>query len=113
MKHARLRGKRPAFKVLLESAESQAALMILAPGESTGEPENEHPPCEQWLYVVSGTGRVLSAGKRQSVSAGSLVLIEKREVHQVKATGGEPLVTLNLYVPPAYTPGGEPKKSSK
>ena len=40
MKHVKLRGKRPTFKVLLESASAQAATMILAPGESTGEPDN-------------------------------------------------------------------------
>jgi mannose-6-phosphate isomerase-like protein (cupin superfamily) len=113
MKHVKLRGKRPAFKVLLESASAQAATMILAPGESTGEPDNEHPKCEQWLYVVSGRGTVLAGGKRKPIEAGSLVLIEKREVHQVTATGDQPLVTFNVYVPPAYTPGSEPKRSAR
>jgi mannose-6-phosphate isomerase-like protein (cupin superfamily) len=113
MKQVKLRGKRPAFKVALESASAQAAMMIMAPGESTGEPDNEHPKCEQWLYVVSGRGTALAGGKRKAIEAGSLVLIEKREVHQVTAAGTEPLVTLNLYVPPAYTKAGEPKRSAE
>ena len=110
MKHIKLSGKRPAFKVVAETPSAQAALMVLKPGESTGEPDNEHPQCEQWLYVVSGEGKVLSGGKRKSMAAGDLVVIEKREVHQITAAGKHPLVTLNIYVPPAYTKSGEPKK---
>lgn len=113
MKNAKVPGTRPAFKVLLESASAQGALMVLEPSESTGEPDSEHPKCEQWMYVVSGEGSVLAGGKRKGISPGSLVLIEKREIHQVTATGKEPLVMLNLYVPPAYTAGGEPKKQAK
>jgi len=30
----------------------------------------------------------------------------KRDEHEVMATGREPLRTLNVYVPPAYTKGG-------
>jgi mannose-6-phosphate isomerase-like protein (cupin superfamily) len=56
---------------------------------------------------------VLAGRKRHSIKAGSLVIIEKREIHQVTATGKEPLVTLNLYVPPAYSKSGEPKKSAE
>jgi mannose-6-phosphate isomerase-like protein (cupin superfamily) len=49
-------------------------------------------------------------GKRRktAIGPGSLVLIEKRERHQVTASGSTPLVSLNLYVPPAYGADGEP-----
>jgi mannose-6-phosphate isomerase-like protein (cupin superfamily) len=113
MKHVVLTAKRASFKVLMETPSAQAALMSLKPGESTGDPDNEHPRCEQWLYVISGQGKVLAGRQRHSIKAGSLVVIEKREIHQVTATGEEPLVTLNLYVPSAYTKSGEPKKSAE
>ena len=113
MKHVKLAKNRSSFKVLMESPSAQAARMVLKPGESMGEPDSEHPKCEQWLYVVSGQGRVLAGRKRHSITTGSLVVIEKREVHQVTATGEEPLVTLNIYVPPAYTKSGEPMRSAK
>ena len=101
--------RRKLFELLATTRGSaQAAMMTLQPGQDTGEPENEHPQSEQWLFVISGTGRA-NVGKRTAkLSAGSLLLIEKREIHQVKNTGRRPLVTINLYVPPAYSKNGEP-----
>jgi mannose-6-phosphate isomerase-like protein (cupin superfamily) len=115
MKHKKTNGNRRKFDVLLSTATAQCAMMTLKPGEaSETEPHNEHPQSEQWLYVISGTGEAIakSAGnwRRVRLSPGSLLLIEKRELHQVKCTGTEPLVTLNFYTPLAYTPTGEPKR---
>ena len=77
--------------------------MVLPPGGSTGEkPENEHPRSEQWLYVVSGTGRAVVGNRRATIRGGSLLLIEKGEAHRITNGGRKPLVTLNLYAPPAY-----------
>ena len=87
--------------------------MVLKPGESTGEPQNEHPRSEQWLFVVSGTGQALVNKKRLAIRDSSLVLIEKGEIHQVRNTGRRPLVTLNFYAPPAYNNNGEPKKQNR
>lgn len=82
--------------------------MVLRPGQSTGEKENEHPRAEQWLYVVSGTGRARVGKRSIKLKDGSLLLVEQNEEHQVENTGRKkPLVTINLYVPPAYTPQGE------
>ena len=52
------RGLQKHFKVLASSHTSQAAMMVLKPGESSSdEPENEHPQSEQWCFIISGTGR--------------------------------------------------------
>lgn len=83
--------------------------MVLEPGESTGEFKNEHPQSEQWLYVVSGTGRARVAKSAVALKKNSLLLIEKRQPHQIRNTGQTPLVTLNFYVPPAYRADGELK----
>ena len=91
-----------SFKVLTSAASSQAAVMTLEPGESTGAPDNEHPDSEQWLYVISGTGRALVDKHRVSLRENLLLLIEKNELHQIKNTGQKPLVTLNFYAPAAY-----------
>ena len=114
MKHVRLKTKatRAAFKVLAEGGSSQAALMVLAPGESTADrPENEHPAAEQWLYVIGGTGRAKSGKRAAGLAAGSLLLIPKGEPHQVTNTGRSPLITLNVYAPPAYSKDGEVRRS--
>jgi len=42
------------WRVLGGTERSQAATMILANGESTGELDNKHAKSDQWLYVVAG-----------------------------------------------------------
>ena len=111
MRHVRTGSKRRRggmFTHLVKTRAAQAAMMVLRPGQDTGEPENEHARSEQWLYVVSGSGEALVNKRKVKIAEGSLLLIEKGEVHQVKNSGRSPLVTVNLYVPPAYTEQGEP-----
>src|SRR5947209_1778042 len=100
MKHIKTKMKRAAFAVLKTTRSAQSAIMVLPPGESTGEPQNEHPRSEQWLFVVSGSGSALVNQRRVPIRANSLLLIEKDEIHQVTNTGRRPLVTLNFYAPP-------------
>ena len=108
MRHINTSSHRSFFRVLASSDSAQAAMMVLRPGQSTGEKENEHPRAEQWLYVVSGTGRARVGKRSIKLKDGSLLLVEQNEEHQVENTGRKkPLVTINLYVPPAYTPQGE------
>ena len=47
------------FRVTLGNARSQAAEMVLPPGDKEGGPRNHHRGSDQWLYVVSGTGMAL------------------------------------------------------
>jgi mannose-6-phosphate isomerase-like protein (cupin superfamily) len=96
------------FSVALGNRRSQAATMVLAPGDSEGGPDNRHRGSDQWLYVVSGSGRATLNGKRQTLRTGTLLLIERGVTHQILNTGRTPLRTLNLYVPPAYTKSGDP-----
>jgi mannose-6-phosphate isomerase-like protein (cupin superfamily) len=115
MQLAKLRRGR-FFDVVLDSPHAQCATMTLKPGQcSSDEIENEHPKAEQWVYVVAGRGEVRTkAGTRVSrrrIAEGSIVLVDRDEPHQIAKTGDEPLVTVNIYVPPAYTAAGEVKKS--
>ena len=106
MKRKKLRfGK--GFRVAVGNERSQAAEMVLAPGETEGGPDNNHPDSDQWLFVVSGFGSAIINGHRYPLAAGSLILIERGDAHEVRSDGREPLRTLNFYVPPAYTPDGE------
>src|SRR5687768_8506421 len=98
----------------MESGAVQAAMMVLRPGQSSSDrPENEHPGAEQWLYVVSGGGRAKVGRRSVKLAAGSLLLVEKYEAHQITNTGDESMVTLNFYAPPAYGGDGEIKASVK
>jgi mannose-6-phosphate isomerase-like protein (cupin superfamily) len=107
MKHIKTGTTRSFFKVVASTRSSQAAMMVLPPGESSEEFGNEHPQSEQWLFVVSGSGRARVEKRRLAIKENSLLLIEKGEKHQITNTGRRPLVTVNFYVPPAYTKDGE------
>jgi mannose-6-phosphate isomerase-like protein (cupin superfamily) len=102
-KHLRF-GK--GFRVAIGNARSQAAEMVIPPGEAEGNPENRHRGADQWLYVIAGKGSALVNGKRYALRPGTLLLIEHNDKHEVKNTGREYLRTLNFYVPPAYSPSG-------
>jgi mannose-6-phosphate isomerase-like protein (cupin superfamily) len=96
------------FRVSLKNARGQAATMVLAPGDVEGGPDNRHRVSDQWLYVLSGKGRATVNGRRHSLRAGTLLLIERGSTHEIRNVGRTSLKTLNLYVPPAYTPSGDP-----
>ncbi len=101
------------FRPSLSNERAQAAEMTIAPGESEGGRENKHPGADQWLFVVSGKGTAILAGKKHQLSPGNLLLIDKGTTHEIKNTGKKPLQTLNFYVPPAYTPRGQPLSRAK
>jgi mannose-6-phosphate isomerase-like protein (cupin superfamily) len=107
MKRKQLRmGK--GFRVVFGNKYAQAAEMVLPPGDAEGSPDNRHRAADQWMYVVSGKGTALVNGTRIQIKPGSLLLIERRDRHEIRGTGRVPLRTLNIYVPPAYTKSGDP-----
>jgi mannose-6-phosphate isomerase-like protein (cupin superfamily) len=115
MKHVKSGSKRGLFQILAASRSVQAAKMTLRPGATSDDhASNEHPKSEQWLFVISGTG-VATIGRRKDslrrvpLGEGSLLLIEKGELHQIRNTGTKELKTINFYAPPAYDSDGEPK----
>ena len=96
------------FRVAQGNRRSQAAEMVIAPGDAEGGSDNRHRGADQWLFVLSGTGTAIVNGKRHRLRPGSLLFIERRERHQIKNTGRALLRTLNFYVPPAYKASGDP-----
>jgi mannose-6-phosphate isomerase-like protein (cupin superfamily) len=106
MKRASLRFGQ-GFKVVAGNRRSQAAAMTLAPSDSEGGPDNRHRGADQWLFVEAGRGLAIVNGTRVPLRAGSLVLIERGDRHEIRNTGRGPLKTLNIYVPPAYTKSGD------
>jgi mannose-6-phosphate isomerase-like protein (cupin superfamily) len=112
MKHKQLKLSSD-FRVALGNRRSQAAEMVLPPGESEGGSDNRHRGADQWLFVVSGSGQAVVNRRRYRLKAGTLLLIERGDRHEIKNTGREKLVTLNFYVPPAYTDKGEELPAGK
>jgi len=104
LKHVRF-GK--GFSVAMSNRRGQAATMVIAPGGCEGGPDNKHRGADQWLFVVSGSGAAIVAGRKHRLRAGSLLLIERGTTHEIRNTGRTPLQTLNVYVPPAYRSSGD------
>jgi mannose-6-phosphate isomerase-like protein (cupin superfamily) len=95
------------FKVAIGNKRSQCAEMTLPPGELEGGPDNRHRGSDQWLFVVSGKGTAIVNDERIKLQAGTVLLIERGETHQIRNTGTTPLKTVSFYVPPAYNSAGE------
>ena len=94
------------FRVVPGNRRSQAAEMVIPPGDAEGDARNRHRGADQWLYVLAGSGQALVKGERHKLTKGSLILIERGERHEIKNTGRTLLRTLNFYVPPAYSKRG-------
>ncbi len=101
MKHIQY-GRSKSFTVLGSTPRSQVAEMLIAPGDSEGGPDNRHPRSDQWLYVIAGSGVAIVEGRRVPLRAGTLLLIEKGERHEIRCTGRRAMRSLNTYAPPAY-----------
>ena len=101
------------FRVALGNARGQAAEMVITPKDAEGSPKNRHDGADQYLYVVSGTGKAKINGRSYALSTGSLLLIERGDMHEIRNVGRGLLKTLNFYVPPAYDNKGEPLPAAK
>lgn len=101
------------FVVCGGNKRSQAATMVIEAGQTQGGPDNRHRGADQWLFVVSGKGTARIGKKRIRLRASTLVLIERGQTHEIKNTGSTNLVTLNFYVPPAYTSAGNELPAAK
>ena len=106
MQHKQLRFAKD-FQVAIGNRRSQAAEMTLPSGQNEGGADNRHRGADQWLFVVSGNGAAIVDGKRIRLKAGTVLLIEKGENHEIRNTGTTPLKTVNFYVPPAYNAEGD------
>jgi mannose-6-phosphate isomerase-like protein (cupin superfamily) len=101
------------FKVVMSNRRAQVAQMVIEPGDAEGDPTNKHRGADQWLFVVAGTGKAWINGQEHPLRAGSMVLIERGDRHEIRNTGRSPLKTLNFYTPPAYTPTGKTKTAGR
>ena len=95
------------FRVAFGNRRCQAAEMVIEPGKSEGGPTNRHRGADQWLFVVAGRGVALIKGTRYPLKAGTLLLIEHGDQHEIRNTGRGLLKSLNVYSPPAYKPNGD------
>ena len=51
---------------------------------------------------MEGTGTAIINGHRKSLKAGTIVLIEAGDHHEIRNTGRSLFKTVSVFVPPAY-----------
>lgn len=88
------------FQVLQETAQSQTAVMTIAPGQDGG-PAETHAG-DQVVYVIEGEAVLTIEGTAHHVRSGACALIPAGALHHVKNPGATPLFFLSVYAPPAY-----------
>lgn len=93
---------RQFFKVLQTATRSQTAMMTLKPGEESGPMGNDHPKSEQVLFVISGQVVAEVGNQRRTLRAGDSVIVPLRARHRFVNKSKRPVVTFNVYAPPAY-----------
>jgi len=101
------------FDVILENPRGQVAQMTIAPGGSEGGRTNNHRGADQWLYVLAGRGVAIGRARRVALKRGTLLLVEKGNLHEIRNLGTTPLKTLNFYAPPAYDRAGDARRAGK
>ncbi len=112
MKHEQLKFQ-AGFRVSVGNKNSQGAVMVLAAGGKEGGPDNKHNGADQWLIVTEGTGAAIINSKKMPLKAGTMILIEAGDTHEIRNTGRGLLKTVNVYLPPAYESEGEELPAGK
>jgi mannose-6-phosphate isomerase-like protein (cupin superfamily) len=74
--------------------------MVLEPGKSIANSEATTDTCDQWVYVTRGEGRAYVGGCWLDLKAGTLLLIEAGEPHEIRATGRTSLETISICTSP-------------
>ena len=77
-------------------------MMTLAPGEASGQKQNEHPGSEQVVLLLEGQLIVEVGDERTNMKQGDVLIIPEKVAHKLTNDGTVPAVTFNVYGPPAY-----------
>lgn len=90
-------------QVLFTTARSQLVLMSLKPGEEIGE--EVHEETDQVLAFVEGEGEAVIEGRRESVRAGTVIVIPGGTRHNFVNNGSASLKLFTIYTPPEHPDG--------
>ncbi len=91
-----------SFQPMAKTHRAQTAVMCLQPGESSSTTPNTHPHSDQVLYVVSGVVIAEISDERRVMNPGDSVIVPANTPHRFINDSGAPVVTFNVYCPPAY-----------
>ncbi|WP_338466995.1 cupin domain-containing protein [Novosphingobium sp. ZN18A2] len=90
-------------RVLYTGHNLQLVLMAIQPGDEIGE--EVHEDRDQFFRIEGGTGEVWIDGACNPVKADDGIVVPQGSLHNVKATGTEPLRLYTIYGPPEHIDG--------
>ena len=73
------------------------AHLLIPPGKASLLPY--HPEAEESYYIVSGKAHILIGEQESTISAGQIVLIPPKNLHQIRNIGEDDLEFLAICVP--------------
>ena len=84
-----------------QNSQAQNLVFGLAefPGGTTAAPHT-HEKEEEIIYILSGTGAIVSAEKEAPLGPGAAVFIPPGLEHKIRVDGDEPLKLVTLFSPP-------------
>lgn len=80
-------------RVIFKKGETTAFVLNFLPGQEL--PAHRHPGTEVYLYVVTGSGTIITDGIEAEVSEADLIHVGSEEEMSFKNSGSEPV---SLYV---------------
>jgi len=82
----------------IKSENISACVIRVLPGESV-LPAHSHPHSEEFIYIISGSGKVMIEESVSMVEAGSGVLFRKGKVHILKNSGAVEMKVICFFAP--------------
>lgn len=73
-------------------------MTLLPPGQSSSS--HTHDKEEETWYILSGRGEVVVDGRREAVTADTVITVVPGQEHQLVNTGDETMKVLWIYTPP-------------
>lgn len=90
------------FEVFQTTDKSQTAVMILSPGQASGDEPEAHEHSDQAMLVVTGSVHGQVGDETLTLDSGDVILIPAATKHRFWNEGDRPATTFNVYSPPEY-----------
>lgn len=83
-------------------ADGLSVCVIRVPAGSTVNPAHAHTNGEEFIYILSGHGKVLVDGRVGEVTTGSGVLFPRNAVHMLRNSGSDEMKVICFFAPPGH-----------
>ncbi|NRD78253.1 cupin domain-containing protein [Bacillus sp. BRMEA1] len=80
-------------RIIYKKGDTTAFVLNFLPGQTL--PAHRHPNSEVYLYVLTGSGTIITDGAETAVAESDLIHVSSEEEMSFKNSGGEPV---SLYV---------------